>query len=103
MDMPSLSIVMGTSPCARTGLNPVVMCGDGTKDEDHTELCDLLSLECEPVLWLGGPDESARFTPLSSLLILHNTCNNNTQTIVPSTPGVSISVSRMGVRKQEVV
>jgi hypothetical protein len=62
------------------------------KDEDH----DLLSLECEPELSLDGLDEIARFTPLSSLLILHNTCNNNTQTKVPSTLGVSISVSRSG-------
>jgi hypothetical protein len=81
----------------------MVSCGDGTKDEDRTKLCDLLSLECEPELWLDGPDESAHFIPLSNLLILHDTCNNNTQTKVPSTLGVSISVSRTGVRKQEVV
>jgi hypothetical protein len=63
------------------------------KDEDRAELCDLLSLECAPELWLDGPDESAHFTPLSSLLILHNTCNSNTQTKVPSTVVVSISVN----------
>jgi hypothetical protein len=71
----------------------MVSCSDGTKDEDHAKLCDLLSMECEPVPWLDGTEESTRFTPLSSLLILHNTCNNNTQTKVPSTLGVSISVS----------
>jgi hypothetical protein len=69
------------------------------KDEDHAESYDLLSLECEPEPWLDGQDKSAHFTPLSSLLILHNTCNNNTQTKVSRTLGVS----RMGVRKQEVV
>jgi hypothetical protein len=69
----------------------MVSCGDGSKDKECAKLCDLLSLECEPKSWLDEPDESARFTPLSSLLILHNTCNNNTQTKVPSTLGVSVS------------
>jgi hypothetical protein len=81
----------------------VVSCGDGIKDDDHTELCDLLSLLCEPEPWLDGSDESAHFTPLSSLLILHNTSNNNTQAKVLSTLSVSVSVSQTAVRKQEVV
>jgi hypothetical protein len=71
--------------------------------KDHAKLCDLLSLDCEPKPWLDGPDESTRFTPLSSLLILHSTCYNNTQQEVPITLGVSISVSRTGGRKQKVV
>jgi hypothetical protein len=72
------------------------------KDEDCGEAYDLLSLEHEPEPQLDGSDESTRFTPLSNFFILHNTCNNNTQQ-VPSTLGVSVSVSRMGGRKQSVV
>jgi hypothetical protein len=81
----------------------VVLCGDGTKDEDHGESCNPLSLECEPELRLDGPDESARFTPLNNFFILHHTCNNNTQQKIPSALGVSVSVSRTGGRKQRVV
>jgi hypothetical protein len=73
------------------------------KDEDHGEACDPLSPEHEPNPWLDGPDESVRFTPLNNFFILHNTCNNNTQQEVPSTLGVSVSISRMGGRKQRVV
>jgi hypothetical protein len=72
------------------------------KDEDHSESCDPLSLERELEPRLDGPDESTRFTPLNNFLIMHNTCNN-TQQEVPSTLGVSVSVSRMGERKQRVV
>jgi hypothetical protein len=79
----------------------MVPCGNGMKDEDHGESCDLLSPEREPEPRLDGPDESARFTPLNNFFILHNTCNNNTQQEVPSTLGVS--VRRMGGRKQKVV
>jgi hypothetical protein len=64
---------------------------------------DPLSPEREPEPQLDGPDESARFTPLNNFFILHNTCNNNTQQEIPSTLGVSVSVSRMGGRKQKVV
>jgi hypothetical protein len=81
----------------------MVPCGDGTKDEDCGESCDLLSLEHELEPRLDVPDERARFTPLNNFFILHNTCNNNTQQEVPSTLGVSLSVSRMGGRKQKVV
>jgi hypothetical protein len=81
----------------------MVPCGDGTKDNDRGESCDLLSPEREPEPQLDGPDESARFTPLNNFFILHNTCNNNTQQEVPSTLGVSVSVSRTGGRKQRVV
>jgi hypothetical protein len=56
----------------------VVPCGDGTKDEDYGESCDLLSPERELEAQLDGPDESARFTPLNNLFNLHNTRNNNT-------------------------
>jgi hypothetical protein len=87
--------------CKITG-QPVVLCGNGMKDEDHGESCDLSSLERQPEPRLDGPDESARFTPLNNF-IRHNTCNNNTQQEVPSTLGVSISVSRMGARKYRVV
>jgi hypothetical protein len=73
------------------------------KDEDHDKSCDPLSLEYEPEPWLDGLDESARFTPLNNFFILHNTCNNNTQQDVPSTLGVSISVTRTGGRKQRVM
>jgi hypothetical protein len=57
--------------------------------------------ELEP-RW-DGPDEIACFTPLNNFFIPHNTCNNNTQQEVTSTIGDSISVSRMGGRKQRVV
>jgi hypothetical protein len=79
----------------------MVPCGDGTKDEDHGEYCDPLSLECEPEPRLDGPDGSARYTPLNNFYILHNTCNNNAQQKLPSTLGVS--VSQTGGRKQRVV
>jgi hypothetical protein len=81
----------------------MVLCGDGMKDEDCGESCNPLSPELEPEPRLDGPDESARFTPLNDFLILHNTCNNNTQQEVSSTLGVSVSVSQMGGRKQIVV
>jgi hypothetical protein len=96
-------VVMGKSPYARLRLDPAVSCDDVMKDKDRVEHCDMLSLECEPEPWLDGPEESAHFTPLSIVLILHNTCNNNTQTKEPSTLGVSVSIRRTGVRKQEVV
>jgi hypothetical protein len=81
---------------------PPVSCGEGTKDEDCAESCDpLQEHELEP--WLDGPDKNARFTPLNNFFILHSTCNNNTQQEVPSTLGVSVSVSRTGGRKQKVV
>jgi hypothetical protein len=76
-----------------SGSTPLVSFGEGMKDVDRAESCDLLSLECELEPWLDGLDESSHITPLSSLLILYNTCNNNTQTKVPSTLGVSFSVS----------
>jgi hypothetical protein len=81
----------------------MVLCGNGTKDEDCGESCDSLSLERKPEPRLDGPDESARFTQLNNFFILHNTCNNNTQQKVPRTLGVSVSVSRSGGRKQRVV
>jgi hypothetical protein len=94
-------------------LRNVIMCnitaqpcgpyGDGMKDEDSGESCDSLSSEREPEPRLGGPDESARFTPLNNFFILHSTSNNNTQQQVPSTLGVSVSISRTGRRKQGVV
>jgi hypothetical protein len=62
------------------------------KDEGHSEFCDPLSPERELEHRLDGPEESARFTPLNNF-ILHNTCNNNTQQEVPSTLGVSVSIS----------
>jgi hypothetical protein len=73
------------------------------KDEDHGESCDPLSLERELEPRLDGLDEIARFTPLNKFFILHNTCNSNTQQEVPSTLGVSMSVSRTDGRKQMVV
>jgi hypothetical protein len=82
---------------------PVVPCGDGTKHIDCGESCDPLSPEHEPESQPDWPDESTCFTPLNNLFILHNTCNDNIQQEVPSTLGVSISVSRMGGRKQKVV
>jgi hypothetical protein len=81
----------------------MIPCGDGRKNEDRGESCDPLSLECEPEPRLDGPEMSARFTPLNNFFILHNTCNNNTQQEVPNTLGVSISVSQMGGRKQNIV
>jgi hypothetical protein len=81
----------------------MVSCSDGTKDKDHGKSCDPLSPEHEPEPWLDGPDVSAHFTPLNNFFIMHNTSNNNTQHEVPSTLGVSISVSRTGARKQKVV
>jgi hypothetical protein len=81
---------------------PLVSCGEGTKDEDRAESCDL-SPEREPEPQPDGSDENARFTPAINLFILHNTCKNNTQQQVPSTLGVSISISRTGGWKQRVV
>jgi hypothetical protein len=71
----------------------MVPSSDGTKYEDHDESYDLMSPEHEPEPWLDVPDKSARFTPLNNFFILHNTCINNTYQEVPSTLGVSISVS----------
>jgi hypothetical protein len=79
----------------------VVPCGDGMKDDDRGESCDLSSSKREPEPRLDGSDESTHFTPLNNFFILHNTCNNNTQQKVPSTLGVS--VSQMGERKQKVL
>jgi hypothetical protein len=73
------------------------------KDKDHSESCDPLSPEGEPEPQLDELDESARFTPLNNFFILHNTFNNNTQQEVPSTQGVSVSVSRMDGRKQWIL
>jgi hypothetical protein len=73
------------------------------KDKDHSESCDPLSLEGESEPRLDELDESARFTPLNNFFILHNTFNNNTQQEVPSTLVVSVSVSRMGGRKQWIL
>jgi hypothetical protein len=81
----------------------MVMCSDGTKDEDCSQSCDPLSSECEPEPQLDGPDEIARFTTLNNFFILHNTCNNNTQQEVPSTLGVIVSINRTGGRKQRVM
>jgi hypothetical protein len=81
----------------------MVPCGDGIKDEDSGVSWDPLSLEHEPKPQLDGLDESARFTPLNNFFIRHNTCNNKTQQEVPSTLGVSVSVSRTGGRKRKVV
>jgi hypothetical protein len=71
-------------------------------DEGHNKSCDPLSPEREPEPQLDGPDKSAQFTPLNNF-ILHNTCNNNTQQEVTITLSVSISISRMGGKKQKVV
>jgi hypothetical protein len=71
----------------------MVPCGVAMKDEDCSESCDLLSPERELEPRLDRPDESARFTPLNNLFILHKTCNNNTQQEVLSTLDVSVSVS----------
>jgi hypothetical protein len=81
---------------------PLVSCGDGTKDEGRAESCDP-SPERELEPRLDEPDENACFTPPINFFILHNTCNNNIQQQVPSTLGVSVSVSRTGRRKQGVV
>jgi hypothetical protein len=81
----------------------VVPCSDDTKDEDRDASCELLSSERELEPRLDGPDESAPFPPLNDFFILHNTCNNNIQQEVPSTVGVSVSISRTGGRKQRVV
>jgi hypothetical protein len=81
---------------------PPVSCGDGMKDEDRAESYDP-SPERELEPRLDRLDETARFTPPINFFILHSICNNNTQQQVPSTLGVSISVSRMGGRKQGVV
>jgi hypothetical protein len=71
------------------------------KDEDRAESCDP-SPEYEPEPRLDGPEEKARLTPPINFFILHSTSNNNTQQ-VPSTLGVSVSVSRTGGRNQRVV
>jgi hypothetical protein len=72
------------------------------KDEDRVESCDPPpERELEPRL--DGSDENTRFTPPINFFILHDTCNNNTQQQVPSTLGVSVSISQMGGRKQGVV
>jgi hypothetical protein len=83
----------------------VILCGDGMKEEDHDESCDLLSPKHEPEPRLDGPDESSHFTPLNNFFILHNTCSNNKQQEVPSTLGVSVSGSgsRTGGRKKGCV
>jgi hypothetical protein len=81
---------------------PPVLCSEGTKDEDHVEPCDP-SPKREPEPRLDGPDENARFTPPINFFILHSTCNKNTQQQVPSTIGLSISISRTGGRKQRDV
>jgi hypothetical protein len=71
---------------------PPVSCGDGMKDEDYLKSYDP-SPEREPEPRLDGPNENARFTPPINFFILHSTCNNNTQQQVPSTLGVSVSIS----------
>jgi hypothetical protein len=81
----------------------MVPCGDGMKDEARIESCDMVTLEWELEPRLDGLDENARFTPPNNFFILHNTCKNNTQQKVLSTLGVSVSISRMGGRKQTVV
>jgi hypothetical protein len=81
---------------------PPVSCGEGMKEEDCAESCDPSS-EREPVPQLDGPDKYTRLTPPMNFFILHSTCNNNTQQELPSTLGVSVSISRMGGRKQRVV
>jgi hypothetical protein len=82
---------------------PPVSCNEDTKAEDHAQSCDP-SPEHEPEPRLDGPDENARFTLPINFFILHNTCNNNnTQQQVPSTLGVSISISRTGGSKISLV
>jgi hypothetical protein len=56
----------------------MVLCGDGTKDEDHGESCDPLSPKHEPEPQLDGPDKSAHFTPLNNFFIIHNTQKQHT-------------------------
>jgi hypothetical protein len=85
-----------------SGPTPLVSCGKGSTDEDHAESCNPL-LEHEVEHQLDGSDENACFTPPIHFFILHNICNNNTQQQAPGTLGVSVSVSRMGGRKQKVV
>jgi hypothetical protein len=80
---------------------PPVSCGEGTKDEDCAKSSDP-SPERETEPRLDGPNKNARFTPPINFFVLHSTCNNKTQQ-VPSNLGVSLSVSRMGGRKQRVV
>jgi hypothetical protein len=70
---------------------------------DHNKSCNLLSLEWELEPRLDGPNENAHFTPPSNFFILHNTCKNNRQQKVPSTLGVSVSISQTGGREQRVV
>jgi hypothetical protein len=82
-------------------IHPPILCGESTKEEDRAESCDP-SPECEPYPRLDGSDENACFTPPINFFILYSTCNNNIEQ-VPGTLGVSISVSRMGGRKQRVV
>jgi hypothetical protein len=91
------------SSCVGQWIDPLVSCGDATKDKDRAEYCDPLSPEREPEPRLDVPDDSACFTPLNNFFILHSIYNNNTQQEVPSTIGVSISISRTGGRKQNVV
>jgi hypothetical protein len=81
-----------------SGSTPPVSCGEGMKDEYHAEFCDP-SPKCELEPRLDGLDENARFTPPINFFILHSICNNYTQQQVPSTLGVSVSVSRTGGRK----
>jgi hypothetical protein len=81
---------------------PLISCGEGSKDKDRAESCDPSS-EREPGPRLDGPDENASFTSPINFFILNSTCNNNTKQQVPSTLGVSISVSLTGGRKQRDV
>jgi hypothetical protein len=83
-------------------MHPLVSCGEGMKDEDCVVSCDP-SWDHEPEPRLDGSDENTHFTPPINFFILHNTCNNDTQQQVPSTLGVSVSISRTGGRKQRVV
>jgi hypothetical protein len=72
------------------------------KYKNYAESCDP-SLERELESRLDGLDENACLTRNINFFILHNIYNNNTQQQVPSTLGVSVSVSRTGERKQWVV
>jgi hypothetical protein len=81
---------------------PPVSCGEGMKDEDRAESCDP-SLEHELEPRLDGLDENSHFTPPINSFIMYSTCNKNIQQEVPTTLGVSVSVSRTGGRKQRVV
>jgi hypothetical protein len=78
MEMSSPFVAIGMSSSAREWIDPSVLCGEGTKDEDHAESCDP-SLEHEPEPRLEGPNENAHFTPPINFFILHSTCKNNTQ------------------------